>query len=81
MAGIKTRFKIIKCNTGDYINFLSVEKIDDQYWLNAEYLYGEGQKKTCFIPIQMTTTIVGEDRNIQILGTSYKLDDLFYFGG
>lgn len=71
---------VIKCSTGDYINFLSVEKIDDQYWLNAEYLYGEGQKKTVFIPLQISTNIVSPDKNIQILGTSYKLDDLFYFG-
>lgn len=71
---------IIKCNTGEYINFLSVEKVEDQYWLNAEYLYGDGQKKTCYIPLEIGTDIVSPDKNIQILGTSYKLDDLFYFG-
>ena len=75
---------IIKGSTGDYINFLSIEKVDDQYWINAEYLYNDGKeelsKKTVFIPIKMANDFNSSDRNVEIVNTSYKIDDLFYFG-
>lgn len=73
---------VIRCNTGDYLNIFSMEQDKDgQYWLDAEYIYGaDSKKKTVYIPIQFNRTVVNEDKNVQILGTGYTLDDLLYFG-
>ncbi len=72
---------VVKCNTGDYLNIFSLEKDSNgQYWLDAEYQYGDNRKKTVYIPVIFNNSIVNSERNVQVYGTGKTLDDLLYFG-
>ena len=66
--------KVLIIPTGEYISFQGIELSEDG---QNSFIRGTYDKKSVYIPIDKAELITSSD-NIQVLGTTYKLKDLFF---